>query len=205
MKLTTINKLFRALLLCVLCMPAAHAAMYQVTVDTSSLTGTAGYLDLQLNPADTSAPAAVVDVANLQGNLTLLAMPDVFGEVTGVLPSMVTLTNSAAFNDYFQSVQFGNVFSVMLDIDGDFLTQSSLLGTSFALALYAADGISPLLSTDSSGALVIFELANQAVAYQTFADNNGVHSAQVATVPLPAAAWSLLSGLLGIARFARRR
>lgn len=198
-------KLIPALLLCVLSLSAADAATYQVTVDTTALTGSVGYLDLQFNPADTSAPAATADISNLQGTLSLLATADLIGDVMGTLPAAVSFTNSTAFNDYFQSVQFGSVFSVMLDIDGDFLTQPSLLGTSFSLSLYAADGINPLLSTDASGALVIFELANQTITAQTFADDNGIHAAQVSAVPLPAAVWLLISGLLGVGGFTRRR
>jgi hypothetical protein len=205
MKLGNIRQLFGVLCVCALGTSAAQAAMYQVSVDTSSLAGSNGYLDLQLNPADVSAPTATAAISNLQGSLTLLAAADVAGGAGGALPGVVSLNNSSAFNDYFQSVQFGNVFSVILDINGDFLTQPSLLGTSFALSLYAADGINPLLSTDASGALVIFALANQAITFQTFADTNGTHAAQVAPVPLPAGVWLLLSGLLGIARLTRKR
>lgn len=205
MKFVSINKLFPALLLCLLCIPAVHAATYQVTVDTSSLEGTNGYVDFQLNPADISAPGAIAEVSNLQGSMVLFSNPDIFGDISGALPGTLTLSNGTAFNDYFQAVQFGHSFSFTLDIGGEFLTQPSLLGSSFALSLYAVDGVNPLLSSDVSGAVAIFELANQSVAFQTFADSNGTHAAQVSTVPVPAAGWLLLSGLLGMCGFARRR
>lgn len=198
--------LCKALLLCcALCSPSAFAAMYQVTVDTSSLAGTTGYLDIQLNPADTTAPAATAAVSGLTGDLTLLDSAVMEGDASGSLSGTVTLGNSSAFNDYFQQVEFGSVFSILIDIDGDFLSESSLLGSALALSLYAADGATSLLSSDVSGSLLLFDLGSTGIAYTVFADDNGNFAAQVAPVPLPAGVWLLLSGLLGMARVARRR
>jgi len=190
------------LLMCAgLCASVASAQSYLVTVDTRDYAGTDGYVNFQFNPADLTAPAASATVLQWLGSTTLLDAPLIEGNVTGSLPGTVTMNNGTAFNDYFHAAEFGNVFSFVVEFSGN--VAPSVLGTSFALALYAADGVTPLqLEGDIySGAIARFELTSEGVDFW-----NSPY-VQVTPVPLPAAAWLLLSGIVtltGVTR-ARRR
>lgn len=176
----------------------ASAQSYRVTVDTSALASTEGYLNFQFNPADLGAPAAEASILQWLGSTTLLDAPLIEGNVTGSLPGAVTMNNGTAFNDYFHAVQFGEAFSFVVEFSGN--VSPSLLGTSFALALYAADGATPLLTDDISGSLVRFELSSAGI---DFLSNSS--AVQVTPVPLPAAAWLLLSGMAALTGAARSR
>lgn len=190
---------FLLLICAVLGSNPALAQVFQVTVDTRSIAGTTGYVDFQLNPADLSAPEVGASILDWAGSITLLGAPIVEGSVTGSLPETVQLGNSTAFNDYFHEVEFGDTISFLVEFTGNSPLPASL-GTSFALALYGADAVSPLLSDDISGSLIRFELASGDPSYQAFTS-----LAQVTPVPLPAAAWLLLSGLTGLISVSRRR
>lgn len=176
----------------------ASAQSYLITVDTSELAATEGYVNFQFNPADLTAPAAEATILQWLGSTTLLDAPLVEGNVAGALPSSVTMNNGTAFNDYFQVAQFGDAFSFVVQFSGN--VSPSALGTSFALALYAADGFTPLLTDDVSGSLVRFELSSTGIEY--LANSSAV---QVTPVPLPAAAWLLLTGIMTLSGVARQR
>lgn len=176
----------------------ASAQSYLITVDTSELAGTDGYVNFQFNPADLTAPAADASILQWIGSTTLLDAPLIEGNVTGSLPGTVTMNNGTAFNDYFHATQFGDAFSFIVQFSGD--VSPVALGTSFALALYAADGATPLLTDDLSGSLVRFELGAPGVTYLAYSS-----AVQVTPVPLPAAAWLLLSGIVTLAGAARSR
>lgn len=189
------------LLVCAgLCSSATFAQTFQITVDTSEIAGTNGYVDFQFNPADVIAPGASASISAWGGSITLFGAPAIEGSVVGTLPGTVSLLNSTAFNDYFHAVEFGDAFSFQVQFSGDFAVEPSLLATSFALSLYAADAMSPLLTNDVSGSIVRFELASSGVTFETFTP-----SVQVTPVPLPAAAWLLLSGLTGLIGVSRSR
>ena len=184
---------FASLLLC-LSAGQASAVPFLVTVDTSSLQGSSGFLDLQFNPADVATPGALANVTAFAGNLGLVGAPLPEGDITGTLPGPVQLANTTAFNSYFQAVQFGTLFRFVVDFTGDFLTQPASLGTSFAVALLN-DALVPLLTNDVSGSLLRFELQAGQVTFQAFQANGRV-AATVSPVSLPGTAVLFVSGVL---------
>jgi len=106
--------LWLTLPLIALCSAQAHAVpiTFSVTVNSSTIAGTNGFLNLQLNPADSSAEALTATIMNFVqtgGSLAMTSMNS--GAVVGTLPGTVVFTNSTAFNDMFQGDEFGSVFS----------------------------------------------------------------------------------------------
>ena len=209
MSLSHYNRALMQILLLVcagLCSAATFAQSYRVTVDTSAIADTNGYVNFQFNPADLLAPEANASIFQWAGSITLLDVPVIEGSVAGALPGTVDLNNDTAFNDYLHAAQFGETLSFLLQFAGNSSVPASSLGTSFALALYAADATTPLLSDDVSGSILRFELGPDGVDYQTFGpDASSPSVAQVSPVPLPAAAWLLLSGVVGLFATARSR
>jgi len=66
---------------------AANAAVvYGVTVDTSSVSGTSGFLEMQFNPGGSSLAATATVSGFNAGSGVLIPAPDVLGNVTGTLP-----------------------------------------------------------------------------------------------------------------------
>src|ERR1035441_9930218 len=101
---------------------SADTITYGVTVNTSSISGTAGSLDFQFNPGPLVSQAASLDIFSFASDGTLAAGaclaggPCLAGNVTGTLPGTVTFDNGTGFNDYFQGFTFGStlLFNVRL-------------------------------------------------------------------------------------------
>jgi hypothetical protein len=184
-----------ALLLCLLA-GRAGAVPFLITVDTGQLGGSSGFLDLQFNPADVASAGALASVSAFAGNLGLVGAPLSEGAVNGTLPGPVQLGNSTVFNSYFQAVQFGSLFRFVVDFTGDFLTQPSLFGTSFSVALLN-DAFQPLLTEDASGSLLRFELLAGQVTFDAF-QVNGRAAATVTPISLPATSALFVAGLLSL-------
>jgi len=165
---------------------------YNFDVNTSSLSGQTGYIDLQFNPGLSQGPASAV-VTNFTSDATLGGAPAITGDVTGALPSTVVLNNSTGLNDYYQAVTFGNTVDYSLNLSG-------AAGNSFALSFFAADGSTPVLTTDMvNGFATTIDLnANGASV------NNLSNQVSVSQTPIPAAAWLLGSGLTAMFGIRRR-
>ncbi len=175
---------------------------YSVTVDTSSLQGTAGNLDFQFNPGTTGAPAAQATLSAFGGNGILQSGAVPTGNVTGSLPGTLSFSNSTVYNDYFQPMVFGASTTFHLHFGGAFTTATSGSDTRFSVSLYDAAGINPLLTVNPDGAVLQFELAPRGMVTPTTfnAALNMPSVASVAVVPLPGAAFFFGSGLLALAR-----
>jgi hypothetical protein len=139
----------------------AHADLsFQVSADTSSLSDQSGFLDFQFNPGDSTALTATAMVTNFSyigGSLAPSAI--LTGDATGSLPGTLTLDNGTSFNVVFQGFTFGSGVSFTVTLSGLAISNpSGTVGSDFAFSLYAADGATPLLTTDPNGSLVTIEL-----------------------------------------------
>jgi hypothetical protein len=165
---------------------------YDFNIDTTSVAGQTGYMELQFNPGINPGVASAV-ISNYSSDGTLAGAPQVTGAVTGALPGTVTINNTTGWNDYYQAVMFGNTIHYSLNLSG-------AAGNSFGLSFYGADGATPLLTNDlTNGYATTIDLnANGAVV------TNNSNQVSVAQTPIPAAAWLLGSGLMGLAGIRRR-
>ena len=151
-----------------------------LSVDTSSLKGQSGYLDIEFNPGDSSAEAATAIVTNFQTIGGILAQPPILtGDASGSLPGTLTLDNGTAYNDVFQGFTFGNSFGFNLTLSGPAIdSPGGTVGSAFALSLYAADGITPLLTTDPNGSVstVYLNANGTALAEDFSSEPDGQHT-----------------------------
>src|SRR5437016_13758200 len=89
------------LLACLAGLASRAAITYEVTVNTSSISGTAGSLDFNFNPGPLVTQAASLQILGLSSIGTLAGSPSLTGDVGGALPGILTFDNGTAFNDYF--------------------------------------------------------------------------------------------------------
>jgi len=106
---------------------------YLVTVDTSSVSGQQGTIDLQFNAGALTTQNACVNVSYLTG-ATLGPPSSTAGGVTGTLASTLTINNgnggcssattytASTVNDYNQPITFGNTLSFYLTLNGPGVT-----------------------------------------------------------------------------------
>jgi len=194
MKLLTIKLLIVAVL-----MFAATSAFadysYNFAVDTSSVAGQQGYVDLMFNPGNNSLGSATAAITNFNTDAAL-GTAVLTGGATGVLPGTVsihnnTLTASTPYNDDFQQVTFGNNMNFSLNLSG-------AAGNSFLLYFYDGAIQNNLLTNDSVNGIATQIDMNQSGAVVT---NN---SNQITVTPIPAAAYLFGSGIMGLVGIRRK-
>jgi hypothetical protein len=131
---------------------ASAGVICYVTVDTSSLASTNGAIDFNFDPGPLVTQAASVDIVGFSSDGTP-GTASTIGDVTGVLPSTVTINNTNALNDYFTDFSFGNTLSFRVDFYGPAVDSPdgvSTSGSSFAFSMFSdAAGTVPVLTTDS--------------------------------------------------------
>src|ERR1022692_81426 len=134
---------------------------YDVTVDTSSISGTAGSLDFNFNPGPLApTQAASLQILNFTSDGSLVncaANVQGFcgsGDVSGTLPGTLTFDNGAGFNDYFDGFTFGSTLSFAVDLYGPALVSPdgvSASGSAFAFSIFSdTGGTVPTLTTDTA-------------------------------------------------------
>jgi hypothetical protein len=91
-----------AFLLTTATLAVADPITYNVTVDTSSISGTSGSLDFQFNPGPLTTQAASLQILDFSSDGSLAGSPSLTGDVSGALPGTLTYDNGTAYNDYFE-------------------------------------------------------------------------------------------------------
>jgi len=180
---------------------AALATPYyiEVTVDTSSLDGSGGYLYFQYTPANgADSTATITDYTG--GYLAPFRSSEVDGSaVTGLLPGEVVFANTNGINDYNQGIAFDN--SILFRIFFSDPAPGGQVGGSstFSLGLFQDEfGGTPLLTQD--GTLFAANLMNDgSVTSDVFAP--GVRAD---VIPEANTLWLFGSGLLGLLGVGRK-
>jgi hypothetical protein len=146
--------LFIASCLCFASVAPAAPLDYQVSVDTSSLLGTAGSLDFNFEPGPLVTQAASLQILSFASDGTPAGSPTLTGDVSGALPATLSFDNATGFNDYFEGFTFGKNLRFEVSLYGPALSSpdgTSTSGSTFAFSLFSdAAGTIPALTTDAT-------------------------------------------------------
>jgi PEP-CTERM motif len=145
-----------ALLLGAVSSARADGVTYDVSVDTSSITGTAGSLDFQFNSGPTMTQFATLQILNFATDGTLdPGGPSLIGDVSGTLPATLSFDNGGGFDDYFTGFTFGSTLSFQVNLSGPAVTSPDGVSTSdstFGFSMFSdPGGLIPALTTDPNG------------------------------------------------------
>jgi hypothetical protein len=139
--------------LCFASMASAAPITYDVSVDTSSISGTAGSLDFNFNPGPLVTQPASAQILNFTSDGTLAGSPTPTGDVAGALPATLTFDNGTGFNDYFEGFTYGSTLSFQVSLFGPALSSpdgTSTSGSTFAFSMFSdATGTMPVLTSDT--------------------------------------------------------
>lgn len=177
---------------------AASPITYDVTVNTSSITGTVGSLDFNFNPGPLVTQAASLQILGFSSNGTLAGGQSIIGDVSGGLPATLTFDNGTAFNDYFKGFTFGSTLSFKVSLYGSALTAPdgvSTSGSTFAFSMFSdASGTNPVLTTDTTNGFGFTVDVNLdgSTNVTNFSTQTTVQSAS----PEPSTLFSVAAGLL---------
>lgn len=187
---------------------SANTVSYQVSVDTSSLSGTDGSLDFQFNPGALDSQAATLQILGFSTDGGLLPGPGSFGDVSGDLlsaPFTLTFHNAPGLNDYFQGITFGSILAFEVSLSGpavDAPDGVSTSGSAFSFSLFSdAAGTTPALTTDPGGFAFTVDLNLDG----TTAITNYSGATTVSAVPIPATLWLFGSAMAGLSIVSKRR
>jgi PEP-CTERM motif len=184
---------------------SAAPITYQVTVNTSSIAGTTGSLDFNFNPGPLVTQAASIQIQDFTSNGTLAeACPCGTGDVTGQLPSTVTIDNGTAYNDYFDDFTFGSTLSFDLSFYGPALTApngTSTSGSTFAFSMFSDPaGTVPALTSNTTygyAAMIDVNLNGTTTPLDYSSETT------ITAVPEPGT-WSLMALGIGLCLIVRR-
>ena len=128
---------------------------FNVGVNTSAVAGQSGFVDFTFLSGSAAAPAATATVTNFTRVGGSLGAAVLSGNATGALPGVLTLGNAGGFNDIFQAVTFGTQYAFQASVNTP-APNGSNVGSRLSVSLYAADGVTPLLTVDPGGNLYGF-------------------------------------------------
>ncbi len=183
---------------------SAQAApqLFTVSINTSSLLGSAAYLDFNFGAASVSADAGSLTISGFNGDATLGASSVLFGNVAGTLPSNVVLDNQPSPGAYYsQALTLGSSIAFNLILDGDLVNgpTGGPDGSSFAVWLLD-ESFLPLLSLDA-----LFVVDIDGLGQITLTNQSTETSVDGPTpIPEPASYALMGAGLAGLMMLRRR-
>jgi hypothetical protein len=126
---------------------------YDISVNTSSISGTTGSLDFNFNPGPGSVQAASLQILNFLSDGTPVGSRSLIGDASGTLPGPLTFDNGTALNDYFQAFQYGSTMSFDVSLFGPALATpngTATAGSTFVFSMFSDPaGTVPALTSDT--------------------------------------------------------
>jgi hypothetical protein len=155
---------FVVTLFCLTVAALANPVVEAVSVDTSSLNGTAGSLDFNFNPGVFVSQSASLQILNFFSDGSLTGPPSITGDVSGTLPGTLTFDNGTFFNDYFEGFTFGTILKFDVSLYGPALSSpdgTSSSGSSFGFSMFSDPGATtPALTSDLVDGIALTVLVN---------------------------------------------
>jgi hypothetical protein len=197
---------FVVALFCFIVTASADPVVEIVSVNTSSINGTAGSLDFNFNPGTFVSQSASLQILNFSSDGALAGPPVVTGDVSGTLPGTLTFDNGTALNDYFEGFTFGSILKFDVSLYGPALSSPdgiSTSGSSFGFSMFSDPaGTTPALTSDLVDGIALSVNVNLdgSTSLTNFSSQTIVDAA---TVPEPGSLAEVLLLFLGMI-FARR-
>ena len=170
---------------------------FNVGVNTTAIAGQSGFVDFTFLSGGAAAPAATATITNFARVGGTLGAATLTGNATGALPGTLTLGNAGAFNDIFQAVTFGTQYSFQASVNTP-VPNGSNVGSRLSVSLYAADGVTPLLTVDPGGAVLAIDVNSAgAGTFTAFASSvaSGAPVATAVAIPEPQGGLLFVSGI----------
>jgi len=199
-KSNPVSQFSLAALMLALLLPAGARAgiVYLVTVDTSAIRNTAGFLDFDFAPGSTpQSQAAFVQIGSFSPAGGLSGAPQVSGGGSGTLPAVVSLDNSTSFNDYFQGFNYGDAIAFSLSFGGpaiDSPNGTATFGSKFGFGMFDSNG-DALLTSDPNVTFTVDVNPDGTTSLTSFSPN--AQAALASSVPEPEAPALLALALVG--------
>jgi hypothetical protein len=178
----------------------AYAVSFDVTLDTSSFSGTDGQLAFDLIDGDgANNNTAIISSFSTDGTLGSASSE---GGVSGDLPGPVNITDTALVNELLQEISLGSSISFRVDLTTNFA--GGVLPDSFSFFLLDSAGLFSLVTTDLLGdALFTIDIDGTPAGVLTVAGlTEPSVPLSVTAVPEPS---SLLLVILGLSLVVRHK
>jgi hypothetical protein len=194
----------------------ASPITYDVTVNTSSLSGTTGSLDLNFNPGPLVTQAADLQILDFTGGSFESCASNVqgfcnTGNVTGTLPGTLTFNNGTGYNDYFDGFTYGSTISFEVSLYGPALSApdgTATSGSTFAFSMYSdSGGMDPVLTSNAGGfAFTVGVNLNGTTTVTNYSAETTVvpETGTIGAVPEPGNVALIALGLVGIGLVRRK-
>jgi hypothetical protein len=176
----------------------------ELTLNTSSISGTTGSIDFQFNPGPGTTQAATVQVLDFTSTGTYVAasQQDIGAVSGGPVPSILTISNTDADNEDFEDFTFGSSIFIELSFSGPAVTAPNGTATSPTTLYFStfsdAAGTIPVLTSNSLG-----------IDAEVTVNPSGSLSTSTTTpnanfVPEPSSAWLVSGALLALGLVVRK-